>query len=89
VIVRGVGIGVKDGARKRIQIDIHEKHCDQTGFTAMERLTGFSTATYAKHLADGCCEPGCHRYESAMKGSKFLGEIQKRGIQVKIAETDA
>lgn len=86
VIVRGVGIGAKGGVRKRIQIDIHERHCDQTGFTAMERLTGFSTATYAKHIADGCCEPGCHRYETAMKGSKFLEEIQKRGIKVRISE---
>ena len=86
VIVRGVGVGTKDGAKKRIQIDIHEKHCDQTGFTAMERLTGFSTATYAKHLADGCCAPGCHRYETAMKGEKFMSEIQKRGINVRISE---
>jgi len=86
VIVRGVGVGTKGGAKKTIQIDIHEKHCDKTGFTAMERLTGFSTATYAKHLADGCCEPGCHRYETAMKGSKFLDEIQQRGIKVRISE---
>jgi len=86
VIVRGVGVGTKDGAKKRIQIDIHEKHCDDTGFTAMERLTGFSTATYAKHLADGCCAPGCHRYETAMSGEKFMSEIQKRGIKVRISE---
>ncbi|MCC7230435.1 MAG: saccharopine dehydrogenase NADP-binding domain-containing protein, partial [Fimbriimonadaceae bacterium] len=64
VIVRGVGVGSKNGQRKTIQLDIHEKHDDATGFTAMERLTGFSTATYAKHLADGHCGPGCHRYET-------------------------
>lgn len=87
VIVRGVGIGTKNGQRKTIQLDIHEKHDDATGFTAMERLTGFSTATYAKHLADGHCEPGCHRYETAMKGVKFVEEIQKRGIRVKIQES--
>ena len=65
---------------------VRKKHDDATGFTAMERLTGFSTATYAKHLADGGCEPGCHRYETAMTGQKFVDEIQKRGIVLKFAE---
>lgn len=86
VIVRGVGVGTKGGQKRRIQIDIHEKHDDATGFTAMERLTGFSTATYAKHLADGGCDPGCHRYETAMTGQKFVDEIQKRGIVLKFSE---
>lgn len=86
VIVRGVGVGTKNGQKRRIQIDIHEKHDDATGFTAMERLTGFSTATYAKHLADGGCAPGCHRYETAMTGQKFVDEIQKRGIVLKFSE---
>ncbi len=80
VIVRGVGTSPSGF----IQIDIHEKHDDATGFTAMERLTGFSTATYAKHLAEGGCAPGCHRYETAMSGTKFVEEIQKRGITLKI-----
>ncbi len=87
VIVRGVGVGMKNGKRTSIQLDIHEKHDDATGFTAMERLTGFSTATYAKHLSEGSCSPGCHRYETAMTGVKFLAEIQKRGINVKIQES--
>jgi lysine 6-dehydrogenase len=87
VIVRGVGMGVKDGSSKTIQVDIHELHDDKTGFTAMERLTGFSTATYAKHLADQACDPGCHRYETAMTGAKFVDEIQKRGIRLKFIES--
>lgn len=87
IIVRGIGIGEEDGVKKRIQIDIHEYHDDETGFTAMERMTGFSTATYAKHLADECCSSGVHRYETAMPGAKFVEEIQKRGIKLKIQET--
>ncbi|OJU62723.1 MAG: hypothetical protein BGO01_09950 [Armatimonadetes bacterium 55-13] len=89
VIVRGVGVGMKDGQRLCVQMDIHEKHDDETEFTAMERLTGFSTATYAKHLADGGCNPGCHRYETAMTGVKFVDEIQKRGIGIRIARSSA
>jgi lysine 6-dehydrogenase len=87
IIVRGIGVGTEGGVRKQIQIDIHEMHDDATGFTAMERMTGFSTATYAKHLSDGGCQPGCHRYETAMTGAKFLDEVQKRGIKVKIQES--
>lgn len=88
ILVRGIGVGTEGGVRKRIQIDIHEMHDDATGFTAMERMTGFSTATYAKHLADGCCGAGCHRYETAMSGAKFVEEIQKRGIKLKIQESN-
>lgn len=86
IIVRGIGVGEENGAPKKIQVDIHEYHDDATGFTAMERMTGFSTATYAKHVADGCCAPGVHRYETAMPGSKFVSEIQKRGIKLNIRE---
>jgi lysine 6-dehydrogenase len=86
VIVRGVGIGTVGHKRVKMQIDIHEYHDEVTGFTAMERLTGFSTAIYAKHLAEGGCKPGCHRYETAMKGEKFVDEIIKRGIKLKFTE---
>ncbi len=83
--VRAVGVGKKDGKDKRIQIDIFDKECEETDFTSMERLTGFSMAIYAKDIAEEHIGPGAHRYETAMTGTKFVEEIQKRGISLKFS----
>ncbi len=82
IIVRGVGTA-KDG--KKMQIDVLEKHDDATGFTAMERMTGYSTATYAAAIGNGEMKPGCLRYEEAFSGVRFVEEIQKRGIVLKFS----
>lgn len=85
--VRGVGVGVKDGQRVTLQVDIFDRQCEQTGFTSMERLTGFSMSIYAIALAAGEMDKGCLRYENAMTGHKFLDELKLRGIPLKFAET--
>lgn len=82
VIVRAIGKGVKNGQPKTLQLDIHQLHNDETGFTAMEQLTGFSTAINAAHIVNGKVEPGCVRYESAMSGHDFVHELERRGIKV-------
>lgn len=86
ILVRAVGIGTKNGERKRIQMDIHDLADEKTGFSAMERMTGFSTAIYAAHIASGETPAGALRYETAMSGEKFVTELQKRGIKIKIQE---
>ena len=84
--VRGVGIGVKNGERVQLQVDIFDRQCEKTGFTSMERLTGFSMAIYAAAVARGEVPTGAVRYENALTGVKFVEEIQKRGIGVKFSE---
>jgi lysine 6-dehydrogenase len=85
--VRGVGIGVKDGRPTAIQIDIFDREDEATGFTSMERLTGFSTSIIAQEVAQGKVEKGAVRYEDAMTGTAFLRELLRRGIDVKIKMT--
>lgn len=84
--VRAVGHGTRGGKAIQLQIDMLDKQCEETGFTSMERLTGFSLATYAKHLADGKMPKGALRYELAMSGNEFVEEIQRRGIRLKFSE---
>lgn len=84
-LVRAVGVGTKDGQPKTLQIDIFDKECEVTGFTSMERLTGFSTAIYAKAIAEGRVPNGCNRYETALTGVYFVEELQKRGIDLKFS----
>lgn len=85
--VRGVGVGVKDGRPTAIQIDIFDRQDRETGFTSMERLTGFSTSIIAQEVAQGRVEKGAVRYENAMTGTAFLQELIKRGIDVRIKVT--
>jgi len=81
-VVRGVGIGKKDGNDVQWQIDIFDKEDELTGFTSMERLTGFSCAIYASEIAQGLTDKGCLKYENAMKGTKLLSELEKRGVGI-------
>lgn len=87
-VVRGVGVGTKDGKPKRIQVDIFDKEDERTGFTSMERLTGFSCSIFAIAISRGELPDGCIRYESAMPGATFVEELRKREhISLKIQES--
>lgn len=86
-IVRGVGTGIKDGRPTTIQVDIFDTQDEETGFTSMERLTGFSLSIMAQEVVQGDTEKGAIRYEKAMKGSEFLKELKKRGINLQIQVT--
>lgn len=83
--VRAVGEGTKDGKPHRVQLDILDKQCEETGFTSMERLTGFSMSIYAIEVAEGRVDRGAIRYESAITGTKFVEEIQKRGVKIRFS----
>lgn len=83
--IRGVGVGKKGGQPIKLQVDILDKQCETTGFTSMERLTGFSMAIFAKDVADGKVPTGGVRYENAMTGTRFVEEIQRRGIELKFS----
>lgn len=81
-VVRGVGIGTKDGKPAEWQIDIFDKQDPVSGFTAMERLTGFSASIYAIDIANGLTDKGCLKYETALKGTRVLEELEKRGVGI-------
>ena len=85
--VRGVGKGTRDGKEVVIQVDIFDKQDLETGFTSMERLTGFSTSIIAQEVASGRVAKGAVRYEDSMGGKTFLDQLRRRGISVKIKET--
>lgn len=84
--VRAVGTGTKGGKPVSLQIDILDKEDEATGFTSMERLTGFSVAIYAIEAAEGRIPNGAIRYEEAVTGTKFVEEIQKRGIKLTFSD---
>jgi len=84
-LIRAVGTGTKNGENLRIVVDIWDKQCPETGFTSMERLTGFSLSIISQAISAGQVGPGAHRYELAMTGTEFVSHLRERGIQ--LAET--
>ncbi|HWD40665.1 MAG TPA: saccharopine dehydrogenase C-terminal domain-containing protein [Fimbriimonas sp.] len=84
--VRAVGDGKRNGNPTRLQIDLFDKQCETTGFTSMERLTGFSLSIYAQQVAAGKAGIGCVRYEDAMTGTDFVAQLERRGIKLRFDE---
>lgn len=80
ILVRAVVAGKKDGRSKRYQIDIWDKQDDATGFTAMERMTGFPSAINMIEIAKGNVAPGVIPYELAVPGTVVVEELKNRGI---------
>lgn len=83
ILVRAWATGTKDGAERCFQIDIWDRQDDATGFSAMERMTGFPSSIYAIEIAKGNVGAGCIRYELAVPGTLVVEELKKRGIEVK------
>jgi len=55
----------------------------EAGFTAMERLTGFSTAIHAAAVARGDVRPGVVPYELALPGQAVIDALARRGLLVR------
>ncbi|HEY0865839.1 MAG TPA: saccharopine dehydrogenase C-terminal domain-containing protein [Fimbriimonas sp.] len=84
VVTHAIGRGVKEGAPSQMMATIIDYHDDATGFTAMERLTGFSTAIVAIEIANGRIRKGAVPYETAISGGTMLDALRKRGIDIQV-----
>jgi lysine 6-dehydrogenase len=79
-LMRAVGVGAKDGAERRVTVDLVDRYDEATGFTAMERLTGWHAALVMARQADGRIPAGAHRMENALRGHDVMAEMERRGI---------
>lgn len=86
ILVRAVVRGKSGGSEVGYQIDIHDRQDAATGFSAMERMTGFPTSIYAIEVAKGNVEPGCLRYELAVPGTTVVEGLRERGIHIRETE---
>ncbi|OGR88398.1 MAG: hypothetical protein A3A86_03635 [Elusimicrobia bacterium RIFCSPLOWO2_01_FULL_60_11] len=83
LVMRVVVQGFKDGRPSKLTYDLLEYEDPETGFTAMQRTTGFSAAVILEMLAQGRIPlKGVVPVEKAVPGAAFLEEIRKRGILV-------
>lgn len=79
-LMRAVGVGEKESRQARVTVDLWDRYDEQTGFTGMERLTGWHCAIMMALQADGSIGPGAHPMESAVPSAVIMQALRQRGI---------
>ena len=82
-IVRVNAIGKMHGRRTEAVVEVIDYHDEATGFTAMQRLTGWHMSIVAAMMAKGEIPAGCVPLELAVPGESFVREARKRGLKIR------
>ena len=83
VFVRVKALGKKDGHAAQALVELVDRFDEQTGFTAMERTTGWDAAIVAEMMAHGQTPRGAGGVESFVPAVLFMNELRRRGFNVK------
>lgn len=73
---------VSETASGSFGYDLVDRFDPETGFTAMQRTTGFSTSIIALAVLDGLVPKGCMACEVAVEPDTFFAKAQERGIEI-------
>jgi lysine 6-dehydrogenase len=76
-------MGRKEGRQARAVVEVMDFYDEETGFTAMERTTGWDAAIVAAMMARGQTPCGAVPVELAVPPALFVAELARRGIDVK------
>lgn len=87
VVIRIRATGKKEGRRTEVILDLMDFYDEGTGFTAMERTTGWDAAIVAGMMARQQTPRGAVPVELAVPSSLFVEELAKRGIHVQTRVT--
>jgi lysine 6-dehydrogenase len=82
VVIRIRASGRKDGQPAEVILDLMDSFDEETGFTAMERTTGWDAAIVAGMMARGQVPLGAVPVELSVPPDLFVQELAKRGIDV-------
>ena len=82
VIVRVKAVGKKNGRDAEALVQVIDYFDEDTGFTAMERCTGWSAAIVAEMMAEGRTPRGAGGVETQVPARPFVEELRRRGIDV-------
>jgi lysine 6-dehydrogenase len=82
IIIRIRAVGKKDGKEAEAWIEVIDYYDDQTGFTAMERGTGWSAAIVAEMMAKQETPRGAGGVEKMVPAEPFIRYLGARGIGV-------
>ncbi len=79
-IIRVKAIGEKAGKPTTLIIDLVDRYDEKTGFTAMERLTGWHCSVIMIQQAEGVIKPGARPVELALPAEMVMQALELRGI---------
>ena len=82
VIVRVKAVGTKNGRDAEAVVELIDYSDEGTGFTAMERCTGWSAAIVAEMMARGRTPSGAGGVETQVPARPFVEELRRRGLKV-------
>lgn len=83
VIVRVKAFGKKDGRDAEAFVEMIDTYDEETGFTAMERGTGWSAAIVAEMMAQRITPRGAGGVEKMVPARLFVDGLKARGLVVK------
>ncbi|MBC8505425.1 MAG: saccharopine dehydrogenase NADP-binding domain-containing protein [Anaerolineales bacterium] len=83
-VLRVKGYGMKDGKDTTVVIDLIDYYDEATGFTAMERLTGWHCAIMMGFQARGKVPAGGVSMEVAVPAGEFMEAVRERGIEFSV-----
>ncbi len=75
-------LGRKDHRTAEAVVELVDYYDEATGFTSMERLTGWHAAITAEMLGRGEIPPGAHPVELGIPARRFVEEARKRGLDI-------
>jgi lysine 6-dehydrogenase len=84
VIIRILARGRREGREAEATVDLFDRFDDATGFTAMERTTGWHAAIMAGFIARGETRRGGVAVESAVPPARVVEELARRGLKVQV-----
>jgi len=82
VIIRIKAVGKKDGRDAEAMVEVIDYLDEETGFTAMERCTGWSAAIVAEMMVREEIPPGAGGVETQVPARPFVEQLRHRGIDV-------
>ena len=63
-------------------VELVDYYDESTGFTAMERLTGWHAAIMLAFIARGEVKPGVWSLEKAIRATRFMEAVRERGFKL-------
>jgi lysine 6-dehydrogenase len=88
VVIHIAVLGEKQGRAARVQLDVIDYYDDATGFSAMQRLTGFHAAIVCAMMARGEIPRGAQPLERAVNAERLVEALPARGIQLQVTTKD-
>ncbi len=83
VLVRVKVVGKKAGHPAQALLELVDRFDEKTGFTAMERTTGWDAAIVAEMMAHGLTPRGAGGVETFVPANLFMNELRRRGFNIK------